>query len=363
MECVKCKANLPDGALYCHLCGKKQAPEKRKHRKRANGAGSVYKLCGNRSRPWAASRNGVYLGSYKTYADATKALERTTDVDINDKYNLTFSQIYELWKPVHAREVTTSQMTCYASAYKHCAELHDKKFRTLRKSDFQSVIIKLEESKKSKSTCEKVLQLFGQLSKWSMDEGIIQQNHSQHVTTTAQQKGSRKAFSSAQIEAIKKSKHQAADIALILIGSGARPNELFTVPLCNCHENYFISGSKTEAGRNRVIPVAPIGLEAYQKLRQTATEKGCEYLIDAYQGNRIVSNFTKRDFKELMAELGIEGMTTYSFRHTFVTLAVDANVSQAKLMQIVGHVDKTTTDRYTHSDAQTLVEAVSQITA
>lgn len=363
MTCVKCKADLPEGALFCPLCGKKQVPDKRKHRKRANGTGTVYKMPGNRARPWAAKRNNVFLGAFKTYAEATKALERTTDADINDKYNLTFAQIYELWKPVHAREVTAHQMGCYTSAYKNCPELHSRKFRSLRKSDFQAVILKLENAGKSKSTCEKLLQLFGQLSKWAIDEGIIQTNHSQNVTTTALQKSERRPFSDLQIKAMQESKNPAADIALILIGSGARPNELFSVPLINCHEDYFIGGSKTEAGRNRVIPVSPVGLAAYQKLRERAIENKCNFLIEAYEGNHVVANYTKRDFKSLMAELGVEGMTTYNCRHTFVTKAVSSGVSQAQLMQIVGHVDAKTTDRYTHMDAQALVAAVAQITA
>lgn len=361
MICVKCKAELPDEALYCLLCGKKQAPEKRKHRKRANGSGTVYKMAGNRAKPWAAKRNNIYLGSFKTYAAAQKALERSTDADISDKYNLTFAQIYELWRPVHAREVTASQMGNYASAFKHCSELHSTKFRSLRKSDFQAVVLKLEAMGKSKSTCEKVLQLFGQLSKWAMDECIINQNYSQNVKTSALQKSTRQPFTTTDIAAMQASGNPAADIALILIGTGARPNELFSVPLVNCHEAYFIGGSKTEAGRNRVIPVSPVGLAAYTKLRQKAIDDRCQYLIDAYSGNRTVSNYTKRDFKSLMEELGLSGMTTYNCRHTFVTLAVNAGVPQAQLMQIVGHVDKKTTDRYTHMDADALVAAVSTI--
>lgn len=361
MICIKCKADLPEGALFCPLCGKKQGPQERKHRKRANGSGTVFKMPGNRAKPWAAKRNNVFLGSFKTYSEATKALERTTDADINDKYNLTFSQIYEFWKPVHAREVTAHQMACYATAYKHSADLHGKKFRTLRKSDFQAVILKMEEANKAKSTCEKVLQLFGQLSKWAIDEGIIQTNHSQNVTTTAQQKTERRPFTDAQVKAMQESPNPAAKIALILIGTGARPNELFSVPLVNCYEDYFIGGSKTEAGKNRVIPVSPVGLAAYQALRQKAIEKRHQYLIDAYEGNHVVANYTKRDFKSLMAEIGAEGMTTYNCRHTFITMAVTAGVSQAQLMQIVGHVDAKTTDRYTHMDAKSLVSAVSGV--
>lgn len=361
LECIKCKAELPEGALFCLLCGKKQGAQQRKHRKRANGSGCIYKMPGNRSKPWAAKRNNVFLGSYKTYAAAQKALERSTDADINDKYNLTFAQIYELWRPIHAREVSSGQMTTYGSAFKNCPELHQQKFRSLRKSDFQAVIVKLEKAGKSKSTCEKVLQLFGQLSKWAMDECIINQNYAQNVTTTAQQKSTRKPFTDAQIKAMQASDNPAADIALILIGSGARPNELFSALLENCHEEYFIGGSKTEAGRNRVIPVAPVGLEAYQRIRQNAISGGCRLLIEGYEGNHVISNYTKRDFKSLMTEIGCEGMTTYNCRHTFVTMAVNAGVTQSQLMEIVGHVDAQTTKKYTHLDADALVCAVSGV--
>ena len=363
MICSKCKAELPDGAIYCYLCGKKQAAAQRKHRKRANGTGTIYKMPGNRSKPYAAKRNNIFLGAYKTYSEAQKALERVTDADISDKYNMTFSQVYAVWMPIHAREVSASQMGCYTSAYKHCAELYDLKFRGLRKSDFQSVILKMEEAGKSKSTCEKVMQLFGQLSKWAMDECIVNQNHAQNVTTTASQKADRKPFTAADILAMQQSENPAAQIALILIATGARPNELFSVPLVNCYEDYFIGGSKTEAGKNRVIPVCPVGIDAYRRLRQRAISNRCQYLIDAYNGNRTVSNYTKRDFKSLMKEIGLTGMTTYNCRHTFITMAVSSGVTQGQLMQIVGHVGKETTKKYTHLDAPALVSAVSKIRA
>lgn len=65
MNCVKCKAALPEGAIYCPMCGKKQVPEKRKALKRANGTGTVYKLQGRRKRPWVAAKNKVVIGYYE----------------------------------------------------------------------------------------------------------------------------------------------------------------------------------------------------------------------------------------------------------------------------------------------------------
>ena len=362
MDCIKCKATLPEGALFCPLCGKKQAPGQRKRRKRANGSGTIYKMPGNRAKPWAAQRNNVYIGSFKTYAAAQKALERITDVDISDKYNLTFAQIYELWKPVHARTVTKGQMDCYASAYKNCEDLHQHKFRLLRKSDYQAVILKLEEKQRSKSTCEKVMQLFGQLSKWAMDEGIVNQNHARNVTIAATQKSRKRPFTDAQIQAIQKSKNRSADIALILIATGARINELFKVPVSDCRGTYFIGGSKTEAGERRVIAVSPIGLNAYQALLRDAQELKCRLLIDAYNGNKDISNFRKRDFKELMDEIGATQMTPHNCRHTFSTLAVRNGVSAPILRRMMGHADIKTTDKiYTHLDEADILSEIGKI--
>ena len=367
MDCIKCKATLPDGAIYCPLCGKKQVAEKKKRRKRANGSGTIYKLPGNRRKPWAAARNGIYLGSFPTYAAAQKMLERTTDVDINDKYNLTFAQIYERWKPVHAREVTAGQMGCYRAAFNQSTKLHDLKFRNLRKSDFMSVILDMEQAGKALSTCEKVMQLFGQLSKWAMDEGIVNQNHAQHVKTTAQKKSTKRAFTEAEISAIKQASGRARPIALILIASGARTIELFNVPLYDCHENYFISGSKAKKGQpatRRVIPIAADGLESYHALLKEAKESGGKRLIDGYKGNRNSTNFQKRDFAELMDELGISDMTPYSCRHTFSTRAVKAGISPQALSRMMGHTDiKTADQHYTHLDPEFILQEAQKIPA
>ena len=365
MDCVKCKATLPEGALYCPLCGKKQTPEQRKRRKRANGSGTIYKMSGNRAKPWAAQRNNVFLGSFKTYADAQKALERTTDEDINDKYNMSFSQIYELWKPVHAREVSKSQMNCYATAFNQSAALHDRKFRTLRKSDFMSVILKMEESGKSLSSCEKVKQLFGQLSKWALDEGIINKNHASNLKTTAEQKNIKKPFTEDQIKLIQKASSRAKAIALILIATGARTIELFNVPLDRCHDGYFISGSKNKTGKPvtlRVIAVSSVGKAAYQELLQKARESGGKLLIDGYEGNRNTVNFQKRDFKQLMEEIGCPDMTPYNCRHTFSTRAVRAGITPQMLSRMMGHTDIKTADKhYTHLDADDILNEIQKI--
>lgn len=362
MECIKCKRPLPDSAVFCMFCGKKQEPAKRKHAKRANGTGSISKLSGNRKKPWLVRRNRITIGTYATRAEAQKALERLTDVDVTEKFNLTLKQIHDLWLPEHEREIGESAKGNYKTALLHCEPLHDSRFRSLRTSDFQKIIIAMEEKGLSKSSCEKVLQLFGQLSEWAIREGIMQTNYAKYCTITAKQKSEGKVIPTEAIKALEKSKHIAADIVLILLATGCRGNELFSVPLGNCAARYFIGGSKTDAGRNRVIAVAPIGLKAYQKVLAAAKERGGSRLIDGYDGNRTYSNFAKREFKDLMNELGLEGYTPYDCKHTFTTQAIRNGVDKQILRRMLGHADLATTDKYyTHLDLDDILAAATEL--
>lgn len=361
MECVKCKKELQDDFLWCPWCGKKQVSQKR-HRKRANNTGTIYKREGNLASPWIAKKNNVYVGSYKTRGEAQKALERITDVEINDKYNMTFAQVYERWEAERKREVSDKMLKNYQLAYKQCPTLHPMKMRKILRSDYQAAIIALEMKGMSKSTCNKLRVLLGQLGRWAMDEGITLTNPAQELTTVAQQKSTRETFTEEEIKAIKASTLPAADIALILISCGCRPGELFSVPLVNCREDHFIGGSKTEAGKNRVIPIGPDGIDAYRKIRTKAIEDKKQLLIDGYTGkNKTAPNYTKRDWKELMDSLKIEGMTPYSCRHTFITRAIRSGMDLPKLEAIVGHVDRETTRIYTHLQAEDLVAAVQTV--
>lgn len=360
MNCIKCGIPLPDGAVYCYMCGKKQQSEKRKHRKRANGTGTVTKLNGKREKPWMARRGNILIGTYSTRAEAEKALDRLTDTQVTDKFNLTFCQVYELWLPVHSREIGASGKGNYKTAYSNCKELHGKVFRKIRHSDFQNVIIRLEQEGLSKSSCEKVLQLFGQLCEWAIQEEITQVNRSKGCTIVALQKSEGQVIPEEAIRNIQQSTLPAACIALILIATGCRPNELFAAKRAGCYETYFIGGSKTDAGKNRVIPVDQIGLNAYRNLLNAS--EGKPLLIDGYTGNRTYANFVKREWKALMVEIGLTGYTPYDCRHTYITNAKRAGMDAQILRRIVGHADLSTTDKYyTHADQNDILSAASGV--
>lgn len=363
MNCVKCKKAIPEDAIFCPYCGKKQQSEKKKKKKRANGTGSVIRKPGNRSKPWEAQKSGVYIGAYATKYEAEQALLRLADLPASETLNLTFEQVYEKWLPVHSRTLTESGIAGYKFAFSKCEALHGKVFRRLRTSDFQQVILEAESKGFSKSSCGKIMQLLGQLSKWAIQEEICHTNYAQFVVVTAKQKATRQPFTAAQIAAILSSSDPAAQIAAILIATGCRPNELFAAATAEAQETYFVSGSKTEAGKNRIIPVAAFGLDAYQSLRAAAIESGCEKLIGAYSGNKNYQSFYKKDWQRLMESLCIENMTPYNCRHTFVTMAVQSGVKPEILQKILGHRDYSTTiDVYTHLQKNEILQEASKLT-
>ena len=363
MICPKCKKAAPDEAAFCPWCGKRLTAQERKHRKRANGTGTICRLSGNRAKPWMARKNDVLIGTFETRSEALKALERLTDTQVNELYNLTFSEVYERWKREHGREITEKLLKNYELAYTQCEALHSRRMRSLRRSDYQAAVIALEEQGLSKSSCNKLRTMLRQVCEYAQMEGILHSNPADDLTTVARQKSTREIFTEEDIQKIKASSLPAAQLALIMISSGCRPGELFTVPLTNCGKDHMIWGSKTEAGKNRVIPIGTDGVEAYQTLTILSTVKGGTLLVDGYAGSRNTESFRRRDWANLMREIGREGMTPYSCRHTFITRAIRGGIDLISLEAIVGHVDKETTKLYTHLRASDLVTAVRDSTA
>ena len=70
--CVKCGRELPDGALWCCWCGKKQKTEKRR-RVRGNGQGTVYKRSNGKYRA------EVVLGYYTDAQGRKRRKTRSKD--------------------------------------------------------------------------------------------------------------------------------------------------------------------------------------------------------------------------------------------------------------------------------------------
>lgn len=355
---IKCKKEISDEFEFCPYCGRKQTVAERKKSKRPNGTGTVYKNSGQRSKPWVAMRNRQLLGSFATKAEAFTALEQTAHTEINEKYNLTFSSMYEMWSAEKYRTISDKGAEGYVSAYGHCEKLYKKKFRNLKTADFQAVIDDMAEQGKSKATTAKVKHLFSQLSQWAIREDITNKNYAAFVIIEGEEAKGKSIFSDEDIEKLKANNSETAQVVLLLIYTGARIAELFSAKKENCFDEYFIGGVKTEAGKNRIIYVPEVARGSYKHFVELSTAT----LLDGYSGNKDPNNFRKRNFDVLMKELNIVGKTPHSARHTFTSQAVKNKVQPEILQQLLGHTKYSTTiDNYSHINKNSILEEAKKI--
>ncbi len=356
MKCKKCRAEIPDNSIYCLYCGTKQVQEKRKALKRANGTGTVYRLQGRRKRPWTAAKNRVVIGYYETKTAALEALERLSGRTIEERYNMTFEEVFEAWKAEHYKEITNAGKASYNRAFDVFAPLHKKRFRDLRTADFQGVIDKYIHQ--SHSTVSKHKQLVTQMSQWAIREELISTNFAAFVKLPENVKKEKEIFSDADIAKLEADGGETAKVTLMLIYTGMRIGELFSLPLEDYHENYVVGGEKTAAGRNRIIPIRPEGRGYFAYF---AGKAGGPLLLSGYIGQHIPNNFRKRDFYPLLDRLGIERKTPHATRHTYASRARRDGMPPEILQKILGHADYTTTANiYVHTDIEELLKAVEK---
>lgn len=305
--------------------------------------------------PGVGKERIVVIGYYERKTDALDALERLNGKSLTERYNMTFAEVFEAWKAEHYKEIGKQSVRSYDAAFKVFTPLHDKKFRDLRTADFQAVLA--PHMGKSRSTVSKHKNLIMQMSEWAMREEICTTNFAQFVKVPEAVKKEKDIFTEKDIQKLEADGSDAAKIVLMLLSTGMRIGELFALPVADYHGTYVVGGEKTEAGRNRIIPIRPEGKKYFEDIAARATG---ELLISGYSGQKVVENFRKRDFYPLIERLGIEKKTPHATRHTYTSRAVKEGLAPEMLQKILGHSDySTTANIYTHVDAETLVSAVT----
>lgn len=241
------------------------------------------------------------FGYYEKKTDALQALERLSGVSLSDRFNMTFAEVYAQWSPEHFKTIGPKGVEAYENSFQIFSSLHDTKFRDLRTSDFQEIFF--SHWKKSHATLSKYKQLLTQMYSFAIREEIATTNFAKFISLPDQVKKEKEIFSQADIEKLKKEGSDAAKIILMLIGTGMRIGELFSLPLSGYHQTYVIGGSKTDAGRNRIIPIRPEARDYFAHFAAIATGP---LLLSGYSGQRVADNFRNREYYPLLKKLKIK---------------------------------------------------------
>jgi site-specific recombinase XerD len=372
MLCIKCKKEIAEGSSFCNWCGKKQAVEKRKSRKRANAQGSVYKLSGNLKNPWIATLPCKYdaegtakrtiLGYFPTKTEGLNALNEAVSKNVDSRINMNVEEAFKIWSNTHFRELSKSAVDNYNASWKYLKKIYKKKIRDIRADDVQTIIDEVSANGKSRATCEKIRNLYSQLCQFAMSQDIISQNYAQFLKMPSQTKKEKEIFTLFEIKKIHEyaTDNDTAKIVMILIFTGMRIGELFDITKDNVFLDdippRMIGGKKTEAGRNRIIPIHSTIYDYIQYF----FNKNDKYLICNSKGGRMdEKNFREREYYPLLKLLKIERKTPHCTRHTFATMLQASGAKQEDLIKVIGHADySVTTENYIHQDITTLSDMI-----
>lgn len=334
-----------------------------------NGFGGVYKLAGNRRKPyvarittgWTDEGKQIYknLGTYPNYKAAMQAL---SDYNFNpyniDAAEITFSELYDNWSRIKFNKISHSMVLSYKNAYRSCEPLYEMSFIQLRKHHIQTLI---NNCGKSYSGRERIKMLISQLFDYAIENDIVAKNYCDYVELgdKPDQTITRIPFSAQEVEILYSSLHlyRYTDTILMMIFSGIRPSELLLIETKNVFldENYFICGIKTSNGKNRKVPISNFTKPFFIKYYNEAVRAESPYLIMNTEGyNMKYSNYNRDKFKKIMEQLEMQHMP-HDARHTFATFMSKCEANKLCTQLIMGHSPKVLIDKtYIHKTLEDL---------
>ncbi len=360
MTCPKCQKEIQDDSIFCQYCGRKVINTKSQKRKikRPNGMGSVVKLTGKRTKSFQARKsiNGkrVHLGTFETKTEALLCLEKYNNQDLSNLHEATVEDIYKMLVDQKEEKLTKSGLTNYVSGYKYLEQFKKLKMRNIKTAHFQQAINNAAESGVGLATWKKIQNVGSLMCQIAMANDLINKNYAQLVTfPKAEKKEEKPSFSPEQLKKMWSLWENDYTITAILAlcYNGLRINEFLDLKKEHIDLDQrviFAPGSKTRAGKNRIIAIPEDVIPIYQKLMSTQGP----YLFPSPKGGRWdAKNFRDRYFYKALEEHGLNicednpsaKITPHSCRHTYAALCVTNDLNEKATMDLMGHSKYSTT--------------------
>lgn len=351
---------------------------KRKKRMRLpNGIGSVHQINDGKRRrnPWRArvpshiefnaetgkaSQKYINIGYFATETEAIEALfEYRKNPYTIEAAVCTFTDVYEMWSKKKFPTVSIIAQKGYISSFNHSAPLHNMKMRDIRAKEMEAIIQTVNGGYQVQN---KIKTLWNQMFKYALEHDIIQKDYSSFVKLRDKvPETTRTAISKEDVKRLWEeidNGNEIAEMAMIYIYTGLRATELLEVPKdkVDLEKRIMIAGKKTEAGRDRRIPLHHCILPFIEK----RMKQDGEYLIYFQKGQMKYSNFQRNYWEKLMQNLNMDYTVHYT-RHTCATLMREAGIEEDIRKLILGHKSTDITDRYTHITDEMLLEAIDKL--
>ena len=342
-------------------------------RMRGNGQGSAYK----RGRTWTATytcgwEDGKPIkrtkGGFPTKREALEYIPILKAARSVPRTDVPLSSLFADWEPFYAPRVVESTMKGLRSAWKHFASIASIPIPELTIDDLQDCV---DGCDRGKRTRENMKYLMTQLYRYAAARHLVQGNIAEYIYCGKENGERRHAFSMDQVEQIFSAVERipGADYTACMIYTGFRPNEMLQLTRASydAEHDCLIGGFKTEAGTNRIVPVAPRISSILRRLLAQADP----WIFPDARGELLRDDvFREKYFYPLLDRLGIQSVplpgerayfVPYSCRHTFANLLKDVTGSDTDKAALMGHADASMTKYYQSADYDSLRKIVNSI--
>lgn len=371
-----------------------------KYKRRPNGSGTVVKLSGRRRKPFCAKvtldernlTNGekkrLVIGTFETYQEALNALslysltvnntiskKEAMEIDpevyqkVQDKMSKkvpTFLDIYYILDNDEFSLLSPQTQNSMHGAIKHLKKLHYLKIDQITLRMIQDVF---DEDGSNHSTQVHMKTICTKVFRYAVVNQYIERNddYTSYIRIAKYEESDmHRPYTINEILALKKADTPEAHIMLIFIYTGVRINELLNIKRDNIHIDekcdddgterlisYMITGSKTKAGKNRIVPI-------HDDIKQYVIDellKPEKRLVDV-----TYANFTTRTVLIKVNKLLNTHHTMHDTRKTFATLCQMNNLNVYIRKKVLGHrMNDITFDVYTNESKNRLWTEINKI--
>jgi len=272
--------------------------------------------------------------------------------------NPTLSEVYSVWDKWYDRFGRSKQTSdCYRSAYLHLKPLYNERISEITIDQLQNC---LDSCPRGKRTRENIKTLIGLLYKYAVPRSMARENLAQYLIVSYNKDNEnipRQSLTDQEIDRLFKLAEideDAKDVCC-LIYLGLRPSEFLNlrVEKTDLERGYIIGGSKTEAGIDRIVTIAP-RIEKYMRERiGTRTEGFVFGNPDRKYARRDLKRWSEGPFRHVLEKAKIDNplvnagggtkrkrITPHNCRHTFARLVKKVNAPVEDKMALIGHANE-----------------------
>lgn len=386
VACPECNLKVSDKAVFCPHCGlpfsKQIKYQSNRHKKLPNGFGQITKLNQNLRKPYRAmvtvgtNENGRPIckllrpeAYFKTYNEAYSALVEYNKSPFDFEKDYTMQELFDNWLPKYQSTVAKKTLNNVKLSWRYCSSVYGIRVKDIRAYHVRScmedsnIIVNGEIRTPSSHLSNQIRMLLSMLMNYAIELGIIEHNYAKAIKRAKENITSdmHTIFSEDELNIIWQHKDDpVAKFILIQCYMGWRPSELLQIKLENISfDDWTMTGGlKTEAGRDRVVPIA----KKIRELVLNASKNGSEYLFPSKTGLAPYYTVFRKEFKEFLQKYQISDHRLHDGRKTFVTNAKAAGLDEYAIKRIVGHsIEDITENIYTERPISWLAEELEKM--